>query len=366
MYHCFIASVCNYKIMKVSFWITPLVGVTAAWSMLASGQTTPAGAAPSLATTTVQAAVGAGELLFDGRVEAIRQAALAAQVPGQVLALAVRAGDTVRAGQVLIRLDARSAEQGAAASTAQVEAARASLDVATQELARKRQLAQKSYISQAALEQAESQFKATQAQVNALIAQASASRTQAGLHVLTAPFNGVVAQVHTELGDLAMPGKPLITLFAPEGLRVSAHVPVSALSSGTAGVGVLLQRGGGRLEPVRVQMLPTVDAQSLTREVRAELPVGAVAVPGQYAQLMLPAARSATAAASVTIPVSALVRRAGLTAVYVLQDKQQPVLRLVRLGREDAGRVEVLSGLDAGERLVLEPQAAARLTNSVR
>lgn len=90
---------------------------------------------------------------------------------------------------------------------------RRALDVAATELARKRALAQKNYISKGALEQAESQYRAAQAQVSARSAQASAARTQTGFHVVRAPFDGIVAQLTVERGDMAMPSRPLMTVY---------------------------------------------------------------------------------------------------------------------------------------------------------
>lgn len=336
------------------------LGVLAA--ALTLGASMPGRAAPAaeLPVLTVQAAAATQASRYDGQVEALRQAVVAAQVPGRVLELNVRAGDTVRAGQVLLRIDAQAAEQSAAASGAQVAAARAQLDVASAELARKRQLAQKSYISQAALEQAESQVRAAQAQVGALSAQAGAARTQTGLYVLRAPFDGVVAQLAVERGDMAMPGRPLLTVYDPAALRVTANVPASALQGGAAGAQVLLAGAGQALAPVRVQVLPTVDPQSLTQAVRADLPAGTRAVPGQFARLQLPGGAGLPAHSRVLIPASAVVRRAEVTAVYVMGEGQRPQLRQVRLGPVQGAQVEVLAGLDAGERLVTDPQAATR------
>lgn len=129
---------------------------------------------------------------------------------------------------MLLRIDARAAEQGAATRSAQVAAARAARDMAATELARQRQLAEKHYISQGALEQAENQHRAAQAQLNAQLAQAGAARTQTSLHVLRAPFDGVVSRLDVARGDMAMPGRPLLTVYDPAALRVAAHVPVSA------------------------------------------------------------------------------------------------------------------------------------------
>ena len=111
--------------------------------------------AQELPHMTVNAQAARSAQAFEGTVEAVRKSVLAAQVPGAVLELNVKAGDRVRAGQTLVRIDARAAEQGAAASQAQVVAARAALEVAAAELARKRQLYERNYIAKAALEQAE-------------------------------------------------------------------------------------------------------------------------------------------------------------------------------------------------------------------
>ena len=192
----------------------------------------PAGAAvPGDLVTTEVRSSGVGDSTgFDGVVEAVRQTVVAAQVSGAVVALDVKVGDVVKAGQVLAKIDAHAAEQSVAASDAQVQSARASLEVATKEFERQKQLFDKKYTSQAALERAEAQFKATQAQVSAQIAQAGAARTQSGFFVVKAPYGGVVAEVPVALGDMAMPGRPLLTLYDPAALRVTVAVPQTAIA----------------------------------------------------------------------------------------------------------------------------------------
>jgi multidrug resistance efflux pump len=132
---------------------------------------------------------------------------------------------------VLVRLDARAAEQQAGAAAAQVQAARAAQEAATRELERQRQLFQKSYISQAALDRAEAQFKAAQAGAAAQLASAGAARTQSDFYSIKAPYDGIVADVAVVLGDMAMPGRPLLTLYDPAALRVTAAVPQSAAAA---------------------------------------------------------------------------------------------------------------------------------------
>lgn len=351
-----------------------------------------AAAAPAeLAVVPAQAAASQGRAGFDGVVEAVRQTVVAAQVSGAVVELAVKAGDRVQAGQLLLRIDARTADQSAAASDAQVLAARAALEVATREYGRQQQLYQQKYISQAALERAESEFKATRAQVAAQVAQAGAARTQTGLHTVRAPYAGVVAEVPVQLGDMALPGRALLTLYDPSALRVTAAVPQSVAQSVWLGAASAAQATGvagdsGKAghsassevvrvelpglpaaqqwpQPTRVQRLPTVDAATHTQQVRADLPAGlSGAAPGMFARLWLPVAGTGASAAGqrVTVPLQSIVRRAEMTGVYVQGEGGKPLLRQVRLGRVDGDRVEVLTGVAPGEQVIADPQAATR------
>lgn len=325
-----------------------------------------AAAGAELPAVPAQAAAAAAVTGYDGVVEAVRQTVIAAQVPGAVVQLDAKVGDRVKAGQLLLRLDARAADQGAAASDAQVRAARASLEVATREYQRQQQLYQKKYISQAALDRAESDFKAAKARSDAELAQAAAARTQTSFHVVRAPYAGVVAEVPVTLGDMAMPGRPLLTLYDPTALRVAAAVPQTVAAAWKPAqlprVEIPSLTAGNAIVPTRVQLLPTVDPATHTVTLRAELPAEPPgAAPGMFARIWLPQlGADAGAAARVTVPQQAIVRRAEMTGLYVLDAAGRPLLRQVRLGRSIDGRIEVLAGLNPGERVVTDPQAAAR------
>ena len=324
----------------------------------------PASAAPALATVVVQGAGGQPSAAYDGVVEAVRQTVVAAQVAGAVTAIEVQSGDVVKSGQVLLRIDARAAEQAAGASEAQVAQAQALLEMATKDFERQRQLFQQQYISQAALERAESQFKASRAQAASMMAQASAARTQTGLHVERAPYAGIVADVPVALGDMAQPGRPLVTLYEPGALRVSAAVTQSALPKLPQAVKIELPdlpdaQRWITVDGAKVQLLPTIDAATHTAQLRIALPAGLSGVaPGRFARVWLPGPEGV--AERLMVPASAVVRRAELTALYVVDAAGQPRLRQVRLGRATGGMVEVLSGVTAGERVATDPQAAAQ------
>jgi RND family efflux transporter MFP subunit len=321
--------------------------------------------APALVTVAVGTAGPEHTTGFDGVVEAVRQTVLAAQVAGAVVALDVKVGDAVKAGQVLARIDARAANQNTAASDAQVTAARASLDMATNDLERQKQLFQKNFISQGALERAEAQFKSTQAQVVAQLAQAGATRTQSGFFVVTAPYAGMVSEVPVALGDMAMPGRPLVALYDPSKLRVTVWVPQSIALGLHKDAAVRIELPGlsGDREwvtPSRMVMLPTVDPATHSMQLRLELPATASALaPGLFARAWLPTAVAGPA--RLTVPVRAVVRHAEMTGLYAVGADGRPVLRQVRLGTAQGDSVEILSGVSAGERIALDPQAAARV-----
>jgi RND family efflux transporter MFP subunit len=333
--------------------------------VLAMGGFAPAWAQSPLATTLIKSADGNGSTGFDGVVEAVRQTVIAAQVPGAVVALLVKPGDMVKAGQVLVRLDARAAEQSAAASDAQVRAARAELDVARKEFERQRQLFQKQYISQAALDRAEAQFKAAEAQTASQLAQAGVTRTQSGFFVVKAPYAGIVSEVPVTLGDMAMPGRALVTLYDLAALRVTASLPQTAAARVAATAAAKVEIPGLPAErqwvvPTRFTILPSADPATHTVQVRLDLPAGLAGVaPGVFARAWLPV--EAAVGARIMVPSASVVRRAEMTGVYVMEPSGKPVLRQVRLGRVSGNTVEVLSGVASGDRVALDPEAAAKV-----
>lgn len=317
-----------------------------------------------LATVTVQAAPAQSVHVADGVVEAVRQSAISAQVPARIVEMRVRAGDRVKAGQILVRLDSRVAADQVAASQAQAAAARAQLEAARKEYERSARLHAKRYISQAAMDQAEAQFKAAEAQSRATLAQAGLAATQSTYMTLIAPYAGVVATVPSEQGDLATPGTPLVTLYDPAQMRVVATIPdgrVAALDLTRPARIEFAGISGSRrsVEAASVQVLPTADPATHTRQVRLALQDGGDAVaPGVFARVQLPL--SGSAGTALQVPLGTVVRRPEFSAVYVVAADGRAQLRQVRLGRVAGDEVEVLAGLSPGERIALDPVAAAR------
>lgn len=320
--------------------------------------------AAGLSTITIKQSSQAPVVTVEGTVEAVRYSLIAPQVAGSITALPVKAGDVVKAGQLLARIDTRIANQQMVTNQAQVAAAQAQLSAARQEYERKRRLHEKQYISQAALERAESDYKTAEAQTKAQLAQTGVANVQSGLHVISAPYAGLVADVMVEQGDMAMPGKPLLTVYDPSLLRVVVNVPQSQVASIKANTSVNLNISSAaeterNLTGTQVVILPTTDAVSNMVKVRVTLPQGLTSIrPGMFARAMLPTTESARQA-QIYVPSTSVIKRSELTAVYVVDGKGRPQLRQVRLGRMQGDTYEVFAGLQAGDKVAIDPVAAA-------
>ncbi len=317
------------------------------------------------ATAQVMRSSSASSAVYEGYIEAVTETSIAAQVSGVIEKIAVSAGDQVRAGQVLLQIDATYAKQQQAAMTAQVDAVRAELHALNQELNRQKQLFAKNYISKAALERVQAQQQAATAQLKAQQAQAQAAQVTTDFFIIRAPYDAVVIDVPAMQGDMAMPGMPLLSLFDPKLLRASVAVPVAAAEQAqlsekdTTALRVLHEQRALTVE--NIQVLPTADRATHTLRLR----IGVAneqgdLFPGQHVKVMLQHVATAGQDQRLFIPKAAVIQRAELTAVYVLSEQGKPLLRQVRLGVADNERVEVRSGLSVGERVVLDLHAVSK------
>lgn len=315
---------------------------------------------PAAELPLIEARAGstAGSRSFEAHLEPLRQATVSAQLGGNVLALLVKAGDRVKAGQALARIDERDAQAGMQRSEAGLTQAEAEARNARVAVERSRELRAQGFVSQAALDNAETQLKAAQAGVQ----QAQAARSQAalarGFAVVSAPFDGVVLATHLEAGDLASPGRAIATLFAPGALRAVAQVPLSQAEAARRATQIEVELADGqRVKPVRQAELASADPVSQTVEWRLDLPPTAQQglLPGQAARVWFTgAAAPAAGSAALRLPASAVLRRGELTAVYVAQGSGF-ALRAVRLGADrGADGIEVLAGLKAGEKVAAD------------
>ena len=290
-------------------------------------------------------------------VEAVNQSTVAAQIAGRIVQINFDVGDYVKQGQVIMRIDASQVSQALAGSKAQVAQAQAGLQNARANYERTQQLFAQKFVSQAALDKALAEYKASQAQAQASLAGAGVAATTQSFATIVAPFSGVVAARHVELGEMAAPGKPLMTGFDPKDLRVVADIPQYKLAEVRAAVRTMVEIPSLNkwVQATGITVLPAADAKTHTTRVRIDLPQNMRdVIPGIYARAHFAVGKSK----KLLVPAAAVIRRSEVTAVYVV-DKEAVHFRQIRLG-EPAGQneVEVLAGLMPGEMVALEPAKA--------
>ncbi|MEO5659886.1 MAG: efflux RND transporter periplasmic adaptor subunit [Polaromonas sp.] len=296
----------------------------------------------------------------EGVVEAVRQSTLAAQIAGQIVELRVKVGDSVKAGQVLLRIDPRAAEQLVSSSQSQLAEVQAGLTNALRSYERSKQLFAQNFISKAGLDQAESDYKAAQARVASLRANAGQASTARTFTTISAPYAGVVAATPIEVGDMATPGRPLVTVFDPASMRVIATLSQSSLRAIKLQLPVQVEVPAvkRRLTATQVTLVPLADSRTHTSRLRVELSDASGLLPGQFARAYF----ATGVARKLVIPEGAVLRRSEVTAVYVHGAGGQAQLRQIRVGEVSGdGYIEVLAGLREGERIALDPVRAGLL-----
>jgi RND family efflux transporter MFP subunit len=309
---------------------------------------------PSMVTewTTVKR-----EHSFDGIVEAQFRSTVSSQVAARIEELPFDVDDYVERGDIIVVFR----NQPAAADLKQAEAAsteaRARLDEARSSYNRIEQLFSQQRISKADMDRSTADLQSAQARVSAADGALNAAQERFENTVVRAPFSGMVVERHVQLGEMATVGMPLMTGLSLENLRIVVDVPQSDIGAlrRDAEARVVLPDGGS-IATREIRVFPYADPATHTFRVRLQLPEGQHGIyPGMWVKVRFQTEEEK----ALLVPVPALVQRSELTAVYVLDGDGMPRLRQVRLGRMlPDGTVMVQAGLDAGERIVTDPDAA--------
>lgn len=304
------------------------------------------------------------DVTFDAEavIEAERQSTVSAQVAGRVLEINYRPGDTVPANAVIMRIDPRMAMQEVMGMDARINEARVNLDNARRQFQRVSQLLKENFVSQADYDKSEAAYKAADAQLKTLLASRGQAETSAEYTTISAPYGGVMSELHVEVGEMAVPGKPLATGFDPNDLRATSRVPQAFIDEVRQSHKAWIETAPGQpwLESTRIQVLPSADPRTHDTEVRVYLPQGVTHwMPGQFVRVHFVTG----ADRKLVVPQTAILRRSELTAVYVIDANGAPQLRQIRAGGlQPGGWQEVLAGLKAGEKVALNPVLATQQT----
>ena len=274
-----------------------------------------------------------------GQVTAVYQATLASRIQGMIDNLLVREGSVVRQGQTLVVLDNRDVQAELSRVTAELDNAKAHQD-------RMEELYRKDAVSKQELENATRALRVAEAGRKAVLAQLSYT-------IVKAPFDGVITEKKVERGELASPGQPLLKMEDPGRLRLEATVAesdVRVVSVGSLLPVVIDALGANPLKGTVSQILPAGDPQTHTFTIKVDLPQAAGLKSGMFGRLKLEKGMSTT----LLLPKSALIERGELASLFVVGGDQTARLRWVRIGRTLEQGVEILSGVDAGERVIAD------------
>jgi len=300
----------------------------------AAPQTTVQGAIVEIRTSEAPIRVEA-----TGQVMPIFQAVLSSRIQGTIDQLLVREGTQVVKGQTLIQLDNRDVQAELARTAAEVENAKAHLD-------RMRALHAQDAVSKQEMENATRTYKVAEANHKAVLAQLSYT-------VVKAPFDGVITEKKVEAGELASPGQPLLKMENPRQLRLEATVAEGDLKSVSRGdkIPVIIDAlEGGALAGIVGQILPAGDPQTHTFTVKVDLPSVPGLKTGMFGRFQLDKGITRT----ILVPETAVVERGELTSVFAVGSDRIARLRWVKTGRRFDKQVELLSGVNVGELVLLD------------
>jgi membrane fusion protein, multidrug efflux system len=279
-----------------------------------------------------------------GTVRPIERAQLAAKVMGAIEELPVTLGQRVKRGDVLVKISAGEI-------TARVAQVKSQLNAAARDLKRERSLLAKGASTADMVKGLEDRHAGG-------VAMLREAEVMLGYATLRAPFDGVVARKLVHAGDLAAPGAPLLEIEGAAGFEVEAGVPDSLAATLTVGASlpVELPAAGVSLTGKAAEVSSAADPGARTVTIKITLPEHPAVRSGQFARIQLPAA----VVPMLLAPASAVSIAGQMECVFVSSNDNRVVLRLVKTGARRGDRIEILSGLDDGERVVLSPPAGLR------
>jgi RND family efflux transporter MFP subunit len=272
-----------------------------------------------------------------GTVRAKLRSVIVAKVSGKIEQLLVVPGQQVQAGETLAVVDAREVQ-------ARYDQAVALSQQAEADLKRLTALLEQKVLSQA-------EFDSAQAKARVTVASRNEAETLLSYTKVTAPFAGVITRKHADVGDLATPGKPLLDMEDSTALRLEADVPEAVVGRLTLGdrLPVRIAALEKELTGVISEIAPAADPNSRTFLVKLDLPGTTGLRAGQFGRVAMPVGETA----ALRVPASAVVQRGQMELVFIVSDGKAQ-LRLVKTGKRSGNEVELVSGVSAGERVVVE------------
>jgi len=294
-------------------------------------------------------------LAWPGTVKSRTVANIAPKTTARIIEIKVNAGDKVKKGDAIARLDERDVKAQENAALAALAGANAQASRAQADEQRTRGLYGKEAATRESFDAAVAGAKEAQAAVSQAMSAVAEIRTHLADTLLVAPFDGTVVKRLKEPGDMGLPGVPIVTLQTPQGLRLEADVPSTCAGRYNIGMNVnvridtLGQTAGAQIDEIS----PEVDPQTRTQLIKIALPAMTGLQPGHFGWLE----QACDQHEALLIPAGAVQHIGQLEVVKVVADGRQ-LMRHIRTGKTFGDQVEVISGLHEGETVIAHPEQA--------
>ncbi len=289
-----------------------------------------------------------------GTIISEQQVQIASRLMGYIRDIQVHEGDTVKVGQLLFTIDPtdiRGQVDQARAGLAQAEAA---LSDAKADFERYSNLYKEESIPKLQYDKVKLQYNIAQSQANAARAGLNTAESQLHYAEVRAPINGIVTQKMASKGDLAAPGRPVLVLENPAKLLVQTSVSDETYSHLKMDGPATVEVAGNTLHGKIVRLVSAADAMSHTHLVKLDVPGIKGFSSGTFARVrFIVGSRQ-----GISVPKAAVLERAGIVGVFVIDDGGIAHYRMVRTGSELDGMIEIEAGLSAGEKVVIGNAAA--------
>jgi RND family efflux transporter MFP subunit len=306
-------------------------------------------------------------LTASGKIEAKNSADLSTRMMGFVTAIPVQVGDKVKKGQLLLAINNTDLQAKRAQVEAGITEATAAYSNAKKDYDRFKNLFAENSASPKEMDDVTAHFEMAKARLEAANQMKNEINAQFSYANITAPFDGVVTNKYIDLGDLANPGMPLLSMESPGNFQVIAMVPENEISKIRSGsdVTVLIKSLGVTVTGKVAEVSSSAKNTGGQYLVKAELDkTDAKLLSGMFATVQFPIAKQTNTVSMVLIPQSALIENGSLRGVYTISDQNRALLRWLRLGKIYGDQVEVLSGLSSEEQYIVS--ADGKLFNGAK
>ena len=290
---------------------------------------------------------------YPGTVVAEQQIQIASRIMGYVRQINVESGQPVKQGELLITVDPTDIQGQVSMSKATLAQAEATLADAKSDYDRFGELYREEAIPKTQWDKIRLQYTVAQQQANAARAGHATASAQLRYAEIRAPFSGIISQRMTSIGALAAPGQPLLALTNPQKLDVEAQVSEATYQHLHRNDRVNLRIDQRSLTGSIIRLVPSADPVSHTHLVKISLPDNMSLQSGQFVDIQFVTGSRQ----GLRIPNGAIIERAGITGVFVVDGQHIAHYRMVRTGAIVGNETEIESGLSGNEQIVVQPSA---------